>query len=245
MALTLYYSINTEGGAIPPLFPNPMKTITLQLYDFDELNQEAKQKALTTYKDLNVDFDWWESDYTDFVQLCAYLGIAVDIKSIRFEGFYSQGDGSAFSATVDFAQLKTAVETQAWKEYAPKQEFNFKELNIDRRVLALIQSGILQNDINIIARHRYYGIVVDMGCCTVNVNNNHDNVFGELQNAEAWLRTVADKLNWHLYQSLQNSFGYFTSDEALTESITANEYLFTADGRSANYLDKLSQSPNH
>jgi hypothetical protein len=221
-----------------------MKTITLSLYQFDEFGKEAKQKALTTYKELNVDFDWWDTYYEDFIQLCAYLGITVDKNSIKFEGFYSQGDGSAFSATVDLAKLKEAAESQAWKAYAPKQEFDFKGLNIERRVMALIANGILQEEIKVIARYRSYGIVVDLGIYIVNESKDHNNIFDALENAEAWLRDIATKLNRYLYQSLQNQFEYLTSDEAIAEIVKANEYLFTADGRSANYLDKLSQFTN-
>jgi hypothetical protein len=92
-----------------------MKQITLKLYSFNELDKEAKGKALTTYQDVNIGFNWWDDEFEDFIELCSYLGIAVIKDKIAFRGFYSQGDGSGFSAQVDLPKLVTAIETQAWK----------------------------------------------------------------------------------------------------------------------------------
>lgn len=36
-----------------------MKTIELNLYKFSELSDEAKQKALSEFYDINVSHDWW------------------------------------------------------------------------------------------------------------------------------------------------------------------------------------------
>jgi len=41
------------------------ETTTRTLYTFDELSDEAKEKALEEYRDINVCFDWWESIYED------------------------------------------------------------------------------------------------------------------------------------------------------------------------------------
>jgi hypothetical protein len=41
------------------------KTVTYTLYKFDELSEEAQDKALNDHWDLNVDHDWWECTYED------------------------------------------------------------------------------------------------------------------------------------------------------------------------------------
>src|SRR6187402_1337977 len=54
--------------------PNPskaMKVINLKLYQFKELDRKAKENALNLYRDINVNFNWWESVYEDFIWLCA------------------------------------------------------------------------------------------------------------------------------------------------------------------------------
>jgi hypothetical protein len=219
-----------------------MKTITLKLYSFNQLDKQAKQKALTTYQDLNVGFDWWNDEFDDFIELCSYMGIAVNKDSIKFRGFYSQGDGSGFSALVDMPKLVTAIANQLWKDYAPMQEFIFIVPHVDRRVMALVAHGLLPSEPQIISRSRQYGVVTDLGISEViKDGKTHDNIFEELDKLEEWLRSVADILNRHLYKSLENQYEFLTSDTAIKESILTNEYLFTADGRSANHLIELNK----
>jgi len=223
-----------------------MKQITLKLYTFNELDKEAKGKALTTHRDLNVNFDWWDDEYEDFIELCSYMGIAVIKDKIKFRGFYSQGDGSGFSANVDILKLITAIENQSWKDYAPLQEFPFTAPDIDRRVLPLLAKDILPNEPQIISRSQYYGVVVDLGIYVVNENGReHDNVFEELDKLEEWLRKIAETLNRYLYSILEKQYDFLCSDTAIKESMLNMEYLFTADGRSANYLEQLTKRKKH
>jgi len=42
-----------------------MKTIEINLYKFNELSEEAKDKAIEKLYDINVDFDWWKFTYED------------------------------------------------------------------------------------------------------------------------------------------------------------------------------------
>lgn len=42
-----------------------MQTITINLYQFSELSDEAKQKAISNLAMINVDGEWWESTYED------------------------------------------------------------------------------------------------------------------------------------------------------------------------------------
>jgi len=219
-----------------------MKTITLKLYSFNELDKNAKEKALTTYRDFNVEFDWWDDEFEDFIRLCAYMGIAVTKDSIKFRGFWSQGDGSGFSASVDIPKLISALTNEAWKDYAPQQEFAFPTVQIDRRVLALVANHILSSEPQIICRSRYYGIVVDLGISeVVKDGKTHDNIFEELDKLEEWLRSVAEELNRYLYQTLEKQYEYLTSDSAVKLTMLTNGYLFTADGRSAHHLQKLTK----
>lgn len=42
-----------------------MKTKTITLYAFDELTDEAKEKARNWYREVCIDYDWWQSTYDD------------------------------------------------------------------------------------------------------------------------------------------------------------------------------------
>lgn len=42
-----------------------MKTVTINLYSFDELNEQAQQKAIINLSDINVNHEWWDGVYYD------------------------------------------------------------------------------------------------------------------------------------------------------------------------------------
>lgn len=82
-----------------------MKTIQLNLYSFEELDDIARQKALILYQNININPNWRDYGYDDFATICGCLGITVDKKSISYQGFFSQGEGSGFSADVNLLSL--------------------------------------------------------------------------------------------------------------------------------------------
>ena len=42
-----------------------MRTINVNLYQFDELSDVAKQEAITELYDINIDHNWWKFIYED------------------------------------------------------------------------------------------------------------------------------------------------------------------------------------
>jgi hypothetical protein len=40
-----------------------MKTIEIKLYKFNELSDEAKNTVLERHRDINVDYEWWDTVY--------------------------------------------------------------------------------------------------------------------------------------------------------------------------------------
>jgi hypothetical protein len=42
-----------------------MRTKSYQVFKFDELSEEAKEKAIQNLSDINVDYEWWDSVYDD------------------------------------------------------------------------------------------------------------------------------------------------------------------------------------
>ncbi len=42
-----------------------MRTKTVNLYKFNELSEEAKEKAIEKLYDINVNYEWWESTHDD------------------------------------------------------------------------------------------------------------------------------------------------------------------------------------
>lgn len=60
-----------------------MKTVKVKLYTLDELSEEAKETAIEKLGDINVDYNWWQILYTDFIERLNKIGI--DCKTFYFD----------------------------------------------------------------------------------------------------------------------------------------------------------------
>ena len=64
-----------------------MRTETIEIYTFDELSDSAKEKARGWWRNGDLDYDWYEPVYSDFVEICGILGFDVDSRDIQFSAF--------------------------------------------------------------------------------------------------------------------------------------------------------------
>jgi hypothetical protein len=205
-----------------------MRTIETVVYQYDELSPEAQEKAR----------DWFLKDFefeTDFVledaaRVAALLGVEFDTHTvdlygggtrqkpnIYWSGFSSQGDGACFEGRYAYAPGSV----KAVKAYAPED----KELH---SIAQQLQEAQKRQFYSLVAQCKHRGHYYHSGCMDVVVEDSREiDVSAEAEDAvtEA-LRSFAD---W-VYDQLQAEYEYQTSDEAVEESIKANEYEFTADG---------------
>ena len=215
-----------------------MQHINISIYTFEELQKEAKQKALDALRDINVDNShWYDFVLSDFTAICKTIGITTREKDIYFQGFYSQGNGSAFDATIDLSVFLAAIREQKWKEYAPDEKFCFADNPINNRVLALIKNGLITSTISTSHTNRYYHLnyYSDHNFFPT-ISYNTPNIDRQLDLLDEWIRDILHQLNRYLYKSLQEEYEYLCGDAIVQESIEANEYLFTKDGKCANQL---------
>jgi len=63
------------------------ETIVKNWYKFDELSEDAKQKAIEKLYDINVDHDWWDCTYDD----AARIGLKLTEFSL-YQGRYAKGE---------------------------------------------------------------------------------------------------------------------------------------------------------
>lgn len=215
-----------------------MKRITINLFGIGELSEDAQLAAFEKYRDYNVqDCIWYDSVLEDFKNICATIGIAIPKKDISFRGFWSQGDGSAFNSSIKAEDFIKGIIVQSWREYAPKLEFEFEPFPCRNWLLALIANGNIDCDMETKIPNRGYWI-----------NYNADYIFepfrskqyahidAELEKLDKWVKRCLERLNAHLYKSLQVEYEYHTSDAALKETFEINNYLFTEDGKMADRL---------
>jgi hypothetical protein len=78
-----------------------MKTIEIKLYQFSELSEKAKEKALENFHDINVDYGWSDFTIEEITERLNELGF--NEAKVMFSGFWSQGDGACFTCeSIDF-----------------------------------------------------------------------------------------------------------------------------------------------
>ncbi|RJE87173.1 antitoxin of toxin-antitoxin stability system [Paracoccus onubensis] len=207
--------------------------IETTVYRLDELSDEAKDKARAWYREGGFDYDWYDAVYEDFQQIAEILGIDFKTRTIRlmgggsrqeprifFSGFWSQGDGASFESY--YAYRKNA--TVEIRSYAPLDSILH---GIADALQAIQRRNFYQLRADVSHRGHYYHEY----CMAVSVERDSPTGQGMTADAEEIvIEALRDLARW-LYRKLEREYEYLTSDEAVDETITANEYTFTADGR--------------
>jgi len=195
-----------------------METISINTYSFNELSKEAQQKAIENLHDINTDHEWYEWVYEDFKTICSILGIEID--NIYFSGFYSQGDGACFEGSYKYN--KQAV--KKIKEYAPTD-------TVLHDIAARLTDLQKRNFYQLLAYTKHSGHYYHEYCTDITIERNDykDISAGVESDMKDTLRSL---MKW-LYRSLESSYNYLISEEAIKETIIANEYDFYENGKIA------------
>jgi len=207
--------------------------IETTVYELHELSDAAKEKARAWFREAAGGWDWHDSVYDDFEQICRILGIELKTRTVRlmgggtrqtpciwFTGFYSQGDGACFEGIYTYE--KGAA--RHIREYAPQDE----ELHrIAARLFDVQRDNFFQLRADATHRGRYYhaysmdiAVERDSPAC-------QDMTAGAEDAVTECLRDLA---NW-LYRQLEREWDTMMSDEYADEGIAANAYTFTESGR--------------
>lgn len=155
------------------------------VYKFSELSETAKQKAIESFWDLNVDYDWWEFTYED----AATIGL-------KITGFdLGRGRDITGELTESIASsIESILENHGEDCDTYKLATSFKER------LTVIQVADKLTD------------------------NESEDELNELTE-----KYEKELLNCY-WKMLATEYNYKTSEEAVIESIEANEYDFEKDG---------------
>lgn len=197
-----------------------MKIIETPVYEFDELNDKAKEKAREWFKQGMENEDHWkEYVYEDATTIASLMGI--EIKNIYFSGFWSQGDGACFEGSFNASDIKAGKV----KEHAPLDE----ELNKIANEFERLASNHPRLSFTTTHRGRYYHEnSVDFEFNDVDNMDNDIDVAYELQDE---LKEVAKDLMRWIYKQLEKAYDYENSNENVDENIRINEYTFTGEGK--------------
>lgn len=207
-----------------------MRTETVKIYKFEELSDEAKEKARDWYRQhVFSDNNDWDHIYDDADTVASMLGIEIERKSVQllgggtrqkpciwFSGFSSQGDGACFEGY--YRYKKGSV--QAVKEYAP-QDTKLHEI---AQGLADLQRAYFYQ-LTAVCRHR--GHYYHSGCMEVEVEHLNR---GASMNSQVELKELLREFADWIYKQLEQEYEFQMKDETVDENIIANEHEFYENG---------------
>jgi len=184
-----------------------MKKITYNVYLFDELGKEAQEKAIEDARDngINTDYDWHDWILEEAKEKLERQGF--ENAEINFSGFYSQGDGASFNCDVNLNKFLSGRRCKTEYKKQSKAE-SLEELSI-----------FIKNN--------------DNHCHEYTMNIEFDDYANDVMTdkLEAFILEEARDQARKIYRELEKENNYLMTDESITETLIANEYYFTEEGK--------------
>ena len=208
------------------------QVIEIMVYTIDELSDAAKEAARAWYRESCLDYEWYDFVYEDFETICGILGITLATTPVRlygggtrdkpqifWSGFSFQGDGASFAGY--YSHAKGAG--RAIRAHAPQDT----ELH---RIADELQALQRKNFWQLNAAVRQRGRYCHEHTMTIEVERHSPTWQPPTDDAEdAVTEAMRDLARW-LYRQLRAEYEHLTSDEAIDETLAANEWSFTAAG---------------
>ena len=189
-----------------------MRTVRTKIYQFNELNDKAKQVAIENFRDnqQEIFLDFFNEYCLEQIEEAGFKGKV----SLNYSLSYSQGDGLSFNA-----------------EYFDKLNDIFKEVLGEAKQKS-IDAIINESSFTLKSTNNYY--------CYASKNDldfTLENYSREYKNIDLVIGKVREKLEdlyINLCKDLENKgyseIEYQNSDEYITEEIINNKYEFTENG---------------
>jgi hypothetical protein len=172
-----------------------MRTIEVQLFEFSELSEEAKKKAIQAMADINVDYQWWESTYAD-----------AETVGLKLTGFDLDRNRHATGEFITDAVSCACGITENHGEACETYKTARKYLDEIARIEA-IRDGMTEEE----KEECYF---------------SPDYEDAEQEANDDFLKSILEDYSI----ILQHECEYLQSEEAIIETIKANQYEFTQDG---------------
>ena len=180
-----------------------MREITVKAYKFDELSEAAKKRALNAFRDINVEFNWYEDTF-DTIRTAGKL-LGLEIGDIHFDAYlycifdadYEYARGAAKAIQVEFPRATDLHDVA--RKLQDLQKRHFYSLS------CAVTKGRSMN------YYRCFRFGEDYEC---------KDLGDIIDDFARWARIL-----------LRDEYKYLTSDEAIQEAIEANEYEFTEEGK--------------
>lgn len=181
-----------------------------------ELTDEQKE-LIEKHRDINTNYDWWEYTYEYWAEKLIEKGIEPD--DFRFSGFYSQGDGASFAGKLNLLQFLKAHNLTM--EY-PAATF-FADDYLGARLFRSASHYSHEHTVNISTNFGDYNDYDEDDLRYEVYNTMRDELNDETPELEETLIDICRGYMRALYSDLRDEYEYLTSDEAVWETIVAND----------------------
>ena len=208
------------------------QVIETTVYTIEELSDPAKESVRAWYREICLDYEWYDFVYEDFGTICGILGIALRTSPVRlygggtrekphlfWTGFSSQGDGASFEGA--YSHARDAA--KGIRAHAPRDE----ELH---RIADELQAAQRRNFWQLHTSIRTRGNYCHEYTMAIAVERDSPTWQPVTDGAEdTVIEALRDLARW-LYRHLRQEYEHLTSDAAIDETVAANEWTFTAGG---------------
>lgn len=219
-----------------------MRTIETNLYTFDELSPEAKERAVEHVQNNGwmTDHDWWDCTYDHFREDMKTHGITVD--KMYFSGFCSQGDGAGFTGYIDLTQEQMLAELpdelrERFVAFNTKVKLlGHEPMRLEYRA-RIEQRGNYSHSGTMYIVDDYNNVeITESDCDRDDLLDEEvrlrDDVDGRVEYDDLAIELARGHAD-DLYKLLREEYEYLTSDDNIAEYLSNNDYEFTEDGKFA------------
>lgn len=191
-----------------------MKEVKLKIYKFDELSESAKKVAIQWYRDLAVDdnnLEMWEEQAKIDLAEIGFLDA-----EIRY-CLYSQGGGVSFSSEVEL------------EKFLPERVLKSPYL------LRLVKNSVSASTTMNKGRYSFPSRGDVEVTADIEDWEYYPRIFEFLKKIEEEIADKYEEICNKLFTEAIEEDMYHSSDKCITETIEANEYDFTANGKRFQY----------
>ena len=192
-----------------------MRTEEINIYQFSELSEDAKQKALENLSDINLGYEWWESTFYDAKQ----VGIEITGFDIYRRYIITKKINLEFTCDEILKNHGETCETYSLAENVLKK-YSITEWRKERIEYFLQKLKDANPDFfeewpeKEIERYNLWDSILD-------------DVVEQIKELET---EFTEDIKYVYLSILENEYEYLTSEKYIIETIEANKYEFTANG---------------
>lgn len=204
----------------------PMKTIQTQVFNYSELSDAAKAKARDWFREYDAGDTFGADCVIDNAkETFAICGISID--RVYYSGFWSQGDGACFEGTWRARDVKPG----GIAAHMPADEELKRIASVFEEIAKEFPDASFSVEHSGYYYHEHYAdfsfSFPDNDDGTDWPENKRDEYTKKCEQLE---ENAKDAMRW-IYNALEEDYDWRNSDEQVAETIEANEYTFTAEGK--------------